>query len=154
MKFRLVVKLAEMILGQAYSDDNPRADMCLPVWLLGMAIVLSTVGGVLGVMTALAFSATKAMGAVVCIVLGVAALLCWKNQTITVLSDTSFEYSDMFGKKTVYYFKDIKGIKKNNDSMTMFVGDGKVHIESSAIITDRLANLINAQLDSLYGNQQ
>lgn len=31
MKLKLIVKLGELILGKAYSEDEPRADMYLPI---------------------------------------------------------------------------------------------------------------------------
>ena len=36
--------------------------------------------------------------------------------------------------------------------MTLFVAEGKVHIESIAIVTDRLSDRINKQLEALNGN--
>ena len=41
MKFRLAVKLMELILGTAVSDDEPRADMFLPVKVLSLAPVMT-----------------------------------------------------------------------------------------------------------------
>lgn len=86
--------------------------------------------------------------------LGVAAFLCWRNQTIKMLSDDYFEYTTFLGKKTVYRFSDIKWIRKNNDSMTLFVADRKVHIEASAKMIARLIDRINRQLEAIYGSGQ
>ena len=41
-------------------------------------------------------------------------------------------------------------MRRNSDSMTLFVGEGKVHIESCAILSDRLVDRINKQLESVY----
>jgi len=38
--------------------------------------------------------------------------------------------------------------------MTLFVADGKVHIESCAIVTERLTKRINEQLEKIDGNEQ
>ena len=69
-------------------------------------------------------------------------LLCSKNQRIYIISDEEFVYSTMFGKKKTYRFDQIIALRKNHDSLTLFVGDGKVHIESSAVMSDRLKKLI------------
>ena len=77
------------------------------------------------------------------------ALLCWKNQTIHVISDTQFTYTTMFGNTTTYSFADIQGLRKNQDSMTLFVAGKKVHIESMAVLSDRLVDRINAALEKV-----
>ena len=153
MKLKILVKLGELILGEAYSEDEPRADMFLPLWLLAFAIVMLVAGVAVGVYAAVELSVGAVVGAVVCLGLGIMALLCWKNQSIVVLSDESFEYSTFLGNKKEYRFQDITDLKQNNDSMTLFVGNEKVHIESCALLTDRLIELINAQLEKLQGEQ-
>lgn len=153
MKLKILVKLGELILGEAYSEDEPRADMFLPLWLLAFAIIMLVAGVAVGIYAAVELSAGAVVGAVVCLGLGIMALLCWKNQSIVVLSDESFEYSTFLGNKKEYRFQDITGLKQNNDSMTLFVGDEKVHIESCALLTDRLIELINAQLEKLQGEE-
>ena len=153
MKLKLLVKLGELILGEAYSEDEPRADMFLPLWLLAFAIVMLVAGVAVGIYAAVELSVGAVVGAVVCLGLGIMALLCWKNQSIVVLSDESFEYSTFLGNKKEYRFQDITDLKQNNDSMTLFVGNEKVHIESCALLTDRLIELINAQLEKLQGEQ-
>lgn len=154
MKVKLLVKLGELILGEVFSDEEPRADMFLPLWLLAFAILLIVAGIALGVFAIVKFSAGAVVGAIACVVLGIAALLCWRNQTVKVLSDDSFEYCTFLGKKTVYNFSDIKGLKQNRDSMTMYVGNGKVHIESIAILSERLVERISAQIQALRGNEE
>ncbi len=153
MKLKILVKLGELILGEAYSEDEPRADMFLPLWLLAFAIVMLVAGVAVGIYAAVELSVGAVVGAVVCLGLGIMALLCWKNQSIVVLSDESFEYSTFLGNKKEYRFQDITDLKQNNDSMTLFVGNEKVHIESCALLTDRLIELINAQLEKLQGEQ-
>lgn len=110
-------------------------------------------GVAVGIYAAVELSVGAVVGAVVCLGLGIMALLCWKNQNIVVLSDESFEYSTFLGNKKEYRFQDITGLKQNNDSMTLFVGNEKVHIESCDLLTDRLIELINAQLEKLQGKE-
>jgi len=139
--------------GTTLVDDEPRADMFLPAWLFGMGLLLSVFGTIAGIVFAvLQISTLVIVLSAVMVLLGVAAILCWKNQTIRMLPNDTFEYSTFLGKKTIYGFGDIKGLKKNTDSMTLFVADGKVHIESIAIVTDRLSDRINKQLEALNGN--
>lgn len=153
MKLRILVKLGELILGEAYSEDEPRADMFLPIWLLAFAIIMIVAGIAVGIYAAVEFSIGAVVGAVACLGLGIMALLCWKNQSIVVLSDERFEYTTFLGNKKEYRFQDITNLRQNNDSMTLFVGNEKVHIESCALLTDKLIELINAQLEKLQSEE-
>ena len=149
MKIKLLVKLGEWILGKGISEEEPRADLYLPIWLLAFALVLLAVGVSMELYLFLHFSVGASAVAVICLVLGIAALLCWKNQTVQMLSEETFEYSTFLGNKTVYRFDEIRGIKKNSDSLTLYVGEGKVHIESCAIISDRFTERIAKELEAL-----
>ena len=75
--------------------------------------------------------------------------MCWKNQTVRMISDESFVYSTLLGKKTVCRFDDIKGLKKNMYSTVLFAAEKKIYIDSSAIVTDRFAERINKKLKEL-----
>lgn len=148
MKFKLLVLLAKKLLGVKLSDE-PRADMYLPLWLFAMGLVLCI--GALGVIVYSVITlkwlwcglAALALG------LGILAMVCWKNQTVTVISEEEFVYSTFLGNKKTYRFDQIKKLVKHNDSMTLYVGDGKVHIESSALITKRLSAKINEALQNI-----
>lgn len=148
MKLKILVKIVEKILGMSGSD-GPRADMYLPERLLAMALVF--LAGGIGCGVYAIFS--PATWAIVCaplgIILGIMALLCWKNQTIHVISDEQFTYTTMFGNTTTYSFADIQGLRKNQDSMTLLVAGKKVHIESMAVLSERLVNHINEALEKL-----
>lgn len=117
---------------------QPRADMFLPKWLLIFGIVL-LIGGV--VLTFVFFPA-----ALFCFALGAAAVLCWKNQTIRIISDSTFVYTTFLGRQREYRFSQIEGLRQNSDSMTLFVGGGKVHMESCACITQRLIDKLEEHL--------
>lgn len=149
MKIKLLVKLGEIILGKSFSDEEPRADMYLPIWLLAFSIVLFVFGVAAGVYAILMLSLGATIGALIGIALGVLALLCWKNQSIVVLSDSTFEYTTFLGNKKLYRFQDITGFKKNGDSTTLFVGSEKVHIESCAVLSEKLIERIDKQLQTL-----
>ena len=153
MKIKLLVWLSSLILGKAYADDEPRADMYLPVWLLAFSMVLMCGGIILGIAFVVTHSVGTIVAAVIAMAIGICALLSWKNQSILIVSDSTFEYTTFLGNKKVYRFQDIKGIRQNKDSMTMFVGNEKVHIENAAIMTERLIDKINERLNELYANE-
>lgn len=148
MRMKLIAKLIEKILGPGF-DENNRADMYLPTRLLSMSVTLLIIG-LIGIITTLVSPKIQPL-AIAAIVVGIPfaafSFLCWKNQKITVLSDEEFEYTTMLGTPKIYKFADIRAVRMNRDSMTMFVADSKVHIEKMAILSDRLVGLINAQLE-------
>lgn len=146
MKLKILVKLVEKFLGSTYSEDQPRADMYLPERLLAMALVFLAGGTVFGVLFLLTKTLWMVLAAVGGLAFGIVALLCWKNQSIRMISDEEFEYTTFLGNTYRYAFKDITGLRKNQDSLTLFVGEKKVHIESMAIITERLVQRINQEL--------
>jgi len=146
MKLKILVKLVEKLLGAAYTEDQPRADMYLPERLLAMSLVFLAGGSAFGLLFLLTKTLWMLLVAVGGLVFGVVALLCWKNQSIRMISEEEFEYTTLFGNTRRYAFRDITGLRKNQDSLTLFVGADKVHIESMAIITERLAERINREL--------
>ena len=148
MKLRILVKIVEKLLGITVSDGEPRADMFLPERGLAIGVVLLAGGIACALYAVFAFAIWAVLGAALGIVLGVFALLCWRNQTIRVISDEEFTYTTMFGNTYTYAFSDIQGLRKNQDSMTLFVANKKVHIESMAILSDRLVERINKSLDN------
>lgn len=149
MKLKLLVKIIEKIFGMANHGDEPRADMYLPERLLAISLVFLAGGIACGVYAAISFATWAIVCAPLGILLGVMALLCWKNQTIHVISDTQFTYTTMFGNTATYAFADIQGLRKNQDSMTLFVAGKKVHIESMAVLSERLVDHINAALEKV-----
>ena len=145
MKLKLLVKMLEKLLGAARGEEENPADMYLPERLLAMALVFFGAA-----VAALVIAVVKGnaigwfAGAAAALVLAVSACLCWKNQKIHVLSDDEFSYTTMFGKTTVYKFEDIVALRRNKDSFTLMLKSGKVHIESMAVLSERLIKRINA----------
>lgn len=145
---KTLLMLMERLLGSVEKDGEPRADMYLPAEkMLASAIV-----GV--IMTAFFGWRCYASGefywgilAVVMALVAICSLLCWKNQTIRMIDDEQFEYTTFLGNKKVYKFADIIALRRNKDSITMFVGNGKVHIESMAILSPRLFERINKAME-------
>lgn len=149
MKLKIIVKFVEQLL-RAGNPDEPHADMYLPERLLAMALVMLAGGTACAIFAVFRFSVGVLIGAAVALGFGIIALLCWKNQSIRIISGEEFEYTTFLGNKRLYRFSDIKGLRKNQDSLTLFVGDDKVHIESMAVISERLANSINKELEKLH----
>lgn len=147
MKLKILLKIVETVLGVSTKDDAPRADMYLPVRLLGMAIIFLAGGTACGIFAIIQPATWAMVCAPLGLLLGIGALLCWRNQTIHVISDTQFTYTTMFGNTRTYSFHEIEGLRQNADSMTLFVAGEKVHIESMAIISERLAQRINKALE-------
>jgi len=93
MKFKLIVKLIEKILGMREHGDEPRADLYLPDFLLAFGIVLVLFAVGLAVAGLIMLNIWLFVVGAVALVLGASAVLCWRNQTIRVLSDEQFEYT-------------------------------------------------------------
>ena len=146
MKLKILVKSIEKLLRMTDSGDEPRADMFLPDRLLAMSIIFLA-GGIVSIALAIINAVTYVLGVVICFALGISALLCWKNQSIHIISEEQFTYTTMFGKTRTYSFADIQGLRKNPDSLTLFVANEKIHIESMAILSERLVEQINNALE-------
>ncbi|MBE5815970.1 MAG: hypothetical protein E7320_12375 [Clostridiales bacterium] len=143
---KLLARLTETIISNLFPSAEDRADMYLPARYLSMSLVLMAVGIIAAVFAVLVPEKLLAIAvAVFCLGMGIAEFLCWKNQTIRVLTEDTFEYSTFLGNKKVYRFSDIVGFRRNKDSTTMFVADGKVHMESGAMLSERLIDRLNEQ---------
>ena len=143
MRGKLLVRIATMLLGTVYDESTPRADMYLPLKLLAMGFVM-ILGGI-GFATAFIFTMELWMIvlAPVCCIVGALAIICWKNQSINIISDNEFVYTTFLGNKYTYRFDEITDLRQNTDSITMFIGKKKVHIENMAVMSEHLRNLIN-----------
>ena len=124
---------------------NKDKDMYLPAWVLGLGIMFFA-AAIVCIVLAFTDSVSLLIGAAVFAGVGVAAVLCWKNQWVKMEDDDSFIYSTMFGNKKRYYFYEIKDLKRNADSLSLICEDGKIHIESCAIMTERFVDAVNSAL--------
>ncbi len=85
----------------------------------------------------------RLLGAGVSLIVGLGAILCWKNQKIIRTSGETFVHSTMFGRKTTYSFQDITQIDTlygRDKDWVLYLGRKKIHIDSSAIISQRFLN--------------
>lgn len=150
MKLKILLKFIEKLFGIASNGERPRADMFLPDRLLAMAIIFLAGGTACAIYAFIHFAIWTVACAIPGVALGVFALLCWKNQKIHVISNEQFTYTTMFGNTKTYSFSDIQGLRKNQDSMTLFVANQKIHIESMALLSDRLIERIDEALERVY----
>ena len=135
------------IFNPADCKKPPRADMFLPDFLKYFGFFLDAVAIVFLVATFITQIWGLIIGALICGGLGVAAWLCWKNQTVRIIDEDRFEYTTFLGKTTVYNFSDIKALRVNQDSMTLILTNGKVHIESMVHISETLVNKIDEAIN-------
>ena len=127
-------------------ETTPRADMFLPDFLKYFGFFLDAAAVAFLVATFITQIWGLIIGVLICGGLGIAAWLCWKNQTIRIIDDEKFEYTTFLGKTTVYHFSDIKELRVNQDSWTLFLTNGKVHIESIVCMSEPLYNKIDAAI--------
>lgn len=146
MKLKIIVKLGELLLGTAFSDDQPRADMCLPVKILAMSLMLMVFGIGLGIFAIVKLSIAAGIGAVIFLPFGILSFLCWRNQTIHIISEDLFVYRTFLGNEHLYRFDQINGFVRHHDSGTLYVKNEKVHMERCAHLTKRLSAKINKEL--------
>lgn len=133
-------------LREARSKDAPRADMYLPMFMFGFSVFLLLCGVGCIAASAVIMDAWPLLVALPALVLGAAALLCWKNQTIKIVSEDEFVYTTFLGNPFTYRFSEITDMKSNPDSVTVCVGERKIHMESMAIKSDRL----NRRLETAF----
>jgi hypothetical protein len=132
------------------SETDRKADMQAPrkVAVFGIAMVLS--GIFLAVIAILSLTWSMLFFAFFSFVSAAVAFLSYKFCRIFVLSDTEFQYTTFLGKKKIYKFEHIRWVKSNYDSRVIVLVDGKIHIESNAILSERLKVLFNKELERSY----
>lgn len=149
--FRLIAALITRLLG--VDEEAERADMHLSNHSLGLAgasFIYVFVLVAIYINTKEWFYLVLGGVFLLCFI---GILLCYKNQRIYVLSDEEFQYSTFLGNKKIYRFDQITALRKNRDSLTLFLGKNKVHIESSAVMSDRLKALIIEQFKKHEGEK-
>lgn len=129
-------------------DDKTRADMFLPVHLLFFGIMIC----VMGTSTLIIFLVNRlpfvpVFFALALLATGTFTILLWKNHSIRILSEDTFEFKNFYGSKRVFHFSDIKGMRRGIDCKVLLVGDAKILIDSSAILSEELRARIHTQLD-------
>lgn len=146
----LVVALLSAALTLLTGKKGRDADMYLPSRALSMGLAMLICGILLGARASLTaadkYTVVFYILSAVTVVAGIAALMCWKNQKVYVLSDTEFTYTTFLGRTYTYRFDEIVALRRNRDSMTLVLQYGKVHIESMAVLSDRFKEKIISRL--------
>lgn len=142
MKLELLVHALAQLLSAVRGEEEHPSDMYLPEKLLSISLVFCAASAIAFVI-GLTKGSSWYLGAAAALALGVSAFLCWRNQKIDILNDEEFSYTTMFGKRILYRFDDIVALRKNKDSYTLVLKTGKVHIESMAVLSERLIKKIN-----------
>ena len=140
------------IFNPADCKKPPRADMFLPDFLKYFGFSLDAAALAFLVATFITQIWGLIIGALICGGLGVAAWLCWKNQTVRIIDEDRFEYTTFLGKTTVYNFSDIKALRVNQDSTTLILTNGKVHIESMVYMSQALVDKIDQSIEKTSSN--
>lgn len=130
------------VFDKKLCKEQPRADMFLPSFLKWFSFFLFFLAIALLVGGFLTKERWLLPLSPVAVLLGVGMYLSWKNQTVRIIDANSFEYTTFMGKTTRYRFSDIKELRRNADSCTLYVGDGKVHMERMACISSDLIERI------------
>ena len=151
---RFIAEIFSRLLG--IDEEAEKADMHLPTRMLGLGLSALVAFFVLIARYITTDEWFYIVLGIFFLFIFIGILLCYKNQRIYIISDEEFVYSTMFGKKKTYRFDQIIALRKNHDSLTLFVGGGKVHIESSAVMSDRLKKLIIQEFEkkSLERNEE
>jgi len=141
MRARFILNIVEKLIGKREKD----ADMYMPERMLAIALVM-LVFGIAATVFAFVSNIYLLIAAAFGYLMFVYALLCWKNWKIIITGDDTFEYTTFLGNTRKYNFSDITTLRKNSDSMTLYVGDKKIHIEAMAVLNDRLIEKVNEAL--------
>ena len=107
------------------------------VGVLGLLLVIA--GIVLAVLAGMQIlvPVNTGVAAAVCVLMGLAALMCWKNVWAEMLNDEEFVYSSMLGKKQAYRFADVLEIKRAGDTRLLVLKDATLRIEIGTVFSDR-----------------
>ena len=143
----MFVRISETLFRRTDSRDQEMADMYQSPRVLAIGVVVFLLGVGLGIFAALSLHIAAALGAVACVALGVVAFMCWNNQKIFMITDEIFCYRTFLGNDHEYRFSQIRKAIQNSDSITLVMETGKVHIESSAILSQRLVERIDRELE-------
>lgn len=92
------------IFNPAECTKTPRADMFLPDFLKYFGFFLDLVAAIFLVAAFATQNWGLLIGTLISGVIGVAAWLCWKNQTIRIIDGNHFSYTTFWGKPPCTHF--------------------------------------------------
>lgn len=153
---RFLTKIFFKFFSQFDDVNNGKYDMCLSISAKVISI-LSVVFGVILIIVCITQWGTDG-GNIAAILgtafLGLGSILLFVsfNKWIRILSDDEFEFSNAFGKKTIYRFDDIQLISiidRPNDmglrqqKITLVFPNKRINIEEECVLSDRFVDKLN-----------
>ena len=131
----------ERTLKNLCLEDEPWVDMCLPSFFL-IVILILLLSGIACTIYAIIKKAVLLIFGAIIICFSIYSIFSWKNRTIHMLSDDTFEFTTSFGRKKLYHFSDITDLKKSRnkydrDSRILCVAHKKIFISDMAFVSDR-----------------
>ncbi|MDR0889300.1 MAG: hypothetical protein LBM28_01465 [Oscillospiraceae bacterium] len=128
-----------------------KADMYMPGWLCNSGIFLIATGCsmiILSISYNLYVLASCLLG-LGALLLGILAVLGYKNQRITLLSEDEFMYRSIWGKEYRFRFRDIQKILTSTDTTTLVLPGKKIRIESMFVVSRRLSERLQQERQRL-----
>lgn len=144
MKFNELKRLAKDALG--LDDKSKSADMRLPERILAFSFLILLLGLIFLLGFILSMSVALLFMSLFAILMSAFAFLCFKNQKIYIISNEEFLFITIFGKKNQYKFREIIDIEAMQGSKILIFRSESVRIDSSAILSERLKELLNNEL--------
>ena len=148
MKFTFITDAVDKILRISEKEKN--ADMRLPTKVSAFGVAMTFCGLFLVIISIISSAFAMLFFALLSFLIAAFAFLCYKFQRIYILSETEFEYTTFWGKKKIYKFEHIRAIKTNTDSHVLIFTKGRINIETSAILSEKLKILFNKELKRIH----
>lgn len=124
-----------------------KADMFMGSGMLICFIIIVVCALMLVVLGALMEDWGEVILGVVYLVFSIPLFLWWRNQSIKILDEETFCYTNMFGKKSVHSFSRIRRIRVYLSSISVLVGRKGIFIDGGALVTQPLADKFNEVLE-------
>ena len=121
--------------------------MYMPAWVLCLGIFSELIACYFVLFAFATWLWEVLLYAVIPCIYGTLFIIFWNNQKIIMLSEDYFEYTNIWGKKKIYNFHDIKRYRVLLGSFSLVTSTGKVNIDSCAVINKRLSDKIDAILE-------
>ena len=148
MKFDFVIDTVDKVMR--IDEKIKNADMHLSFKVPYFGVAMALIGLLITVTSIATFSWFMLVFALITFLISAFLLFYYRNVRIHVLSDADFQHTNFFGKKKIYKFEDIVSIEFNPDSHTLVFRKGRILIESSAFMSERLKLLFNKELDRIH----
>lgn len=121
----------------------PKADLFMGRGMLVCLIIIFICALVLVVLGALTENWGEIILGAAYIPFTILLFLWWRNQSIKILDEDTFRYTNMFGKKSVHAFSRIRHIRVYITSISVLVGKRRIFIDGGALVTRPMADKLN-----------